>query len=235
MASDIYKGVNSLARNKSKPPTNLNTDSNGNMLEGAEDVAKTWYQFLKSKFQPPQKVTDQKWRNSHAPKANTSFLRIISSKASRRCALTRQLDQIKSPSNSIKVAQWLCQRLLHELLQKYGRKRMYHVPIKFARAIFVMIYKNKGSSNDPTKYRCIGLLSHACLHGVQPVPAKATGRGDRVLRVRLPGSGRHVIAGIYNILTPRTISDEMLELGQKMYVTFIDYSAVFDSVSHKYF
>ena len=109
------------------------------------------------------------------------------------------------------------------------------VPIKFARAIFVMIYKNKGSSNDPTKYRCIGLLSHACLHGVQPVPAKATGRGDRVLRVRLPGSGRHVIAGIYNILTPRTISDEMLELGQKMYVTFIDYSAVFDSVSHKYF
>lgn len=31
----IYKGVNSLARKKSKPPANLNTDKDGNMLQGA--------------------------------------------------------------------------------------------------------------------------------------------------------------------------------------------------------
>ena len=35
------------------------------------------------------------------------------------------------------------------------------VPEKFGNAIFTMLFKNKGSSNDPTKYGCIGLLSHA--------------------------------------------------------------------------
>ena len=35
------------------------------------------------------------------------------------------------------------------------------VPARFARAKFVMIFKNKGSSNDPTKYRCIGFLNHS--------------------------------------------------------------------------
>ena len=35
------------------------------------------------------------------------------------------------------------------------------VPEEFAKATFVMLYKNKGSSNDPAKYRCIGLLPHA--------------------------------------------------------------------------
>ena len=35
------------------------------------------------------------------------------------------------------------------------------VPIAFGRAVFIMLYKNKVSSNDPGKYRCIGLLNHA--------------------------------------------------------------------------
>ena len=32
---------------------------------------------------------------------------------------------------------------------------------EFAKATFIMLYKKKGSKNDPRKYRCIGLLSHA--------------------------------------------------------------------------
>lgn len=46
----IFKGVNALARKQSRPPANLNTDSDGNMLQGAEDVVETWYKFLRSKF-----------------------------------------------------------------------------------------------------------------------------------------------------------------------------------------
>ena len=53
----------------------------------------------------------------------------------------------------------VCKRLLTQLLQKYGT-RTEKVPIKFACATFVMLYKNKGSKNDPSKYRCIGLLNH---------------------------------------------------------------------------
>ena len=37
-----------------------------------------------------------------------------------------------------------------------------------------------------------------------------------------------------NVLTLRLLYDEILEEGRKMYVTFIDYSAAFNSVSHKF-
>ena len=35
------------------------------------------------------------------------------------------------------------------------------LPTNMAVARFVMLYKNKGSTKDPTKYRCIGLLNHS--------------------------------------------------------------------------
>ena len=53
----------------------------------------------------------------------------------------------------------VCKKLLLSLLQKIWNEE--DVPIEFARTTFIMLYKNKGSSNDPTKYRCIDLLSHA--------------------------------------------------------------------------
>ena len=37
---------------------------------------------------------------------------------------------------------------------KYGPSELVH-------AAFVLLFKNKGNINDPTKYRCIGLLPHA--------------------------------------------------------------------------
>ena len=52
-----------------------------------------------------------------------------------------------------------CRNLLFQLLQKIWLEE--EIPVAFARATFVMLYKNKGSSNDPSKYRCIGLLSHS--------------------------------------------------------------------------
>ena len=52
-----------------------------------------------------------------------------------------------------------CKKLLIELLKKIWRTE--EVPVQFAKAVFVMLYKNKGSHNNPAKYRCIGLLCHA--------------------------------------------------------------------------
>lgn len=50
-------------------------------------------------------------------------------------------------------------RELYELLSIIWERE--YVPPELVRAAFVMIFKNKGSHNDPTKYRCIGLLPHA--------------------------------------------------------------------------
>ena len=52
-----------------------------------------------------------------------------------------------------------CAGMLRHLLQKMWLEE--DVSQDFAKATFVMLFKNKGSSNDPSKYRCIGLLAHA--------------------------------------------------------------------------
>ena len=48
-------------------------------------------------------------------------------------------------------------------------------------------------------------------------------------------AGVHKLCGCRdNVLIPRTIFDVMLERGEKLFSTFIDDSAVFDTVSHKF-
>ena len=53
----------------------------------------------------------------------------------------------------------LCNKLLRDLLKKIWRDE--EVSVVFARATFIMLFKNKGSHDDPSKYRCIGLLNHS--------------------------------------------------------------------------
>ena len=76
-----------------------------------------------------------------------------------------------------------------------------------------MLYKNKGSSNDPSKYRCIGLLSHAfkvfqqCL--LEQLEVETEGYlSDWQAGFRKKRGCRD------NILILRTIYDEMLEVGK---------------------
>ena len=34
------------------------------------------------------------------------------------------------------------------------------VPHEFAQTNFVMMFKKKGTADDPSKYRCVGMLNH---------------------------------------------------------------------------
>ena len=49
--------------------------------------------------------------------------------------------------------------MLYKFLEKIWSKEK--VPPNLVVCVFVMIYKNKGSPDDFTKYRAIGLLNHA--------------------------------------------------------------------------
>ena len=49
--------------------------------------------------------------------------------------------------------------LLYMLLARIWKEET--MPSQLGMAIFKMLYKRKGSSNNPTKYRCIGLLNSA--------------------------------------------------------------------------
>ena len=98
-----------------------------------------------------------------------------------------------------------------------------------------MLYKNKGSREDPSKYRCIALLNHAY----------------KVLSIILLGRLLQISDGFLkdwqagfretrgcrcrnNSMIFRVLCENMMELGKALAVVFIDYSAAFDSVSHKF-
>ena len=98
-----------------------------------------------------------------------------------------------------------------------------------------MLFKGKGSVNDPSKYRCIGLpvLPHAykllALVMLELISKEcADFLSDWQAGFRPERGCRD------NVLLLRVIFDHFPEKGEKLCVTSIDYSAAFDSISHKF-
>ena len=127
-----------------------------------------------------------------------------------------------------------CPKLKEELFQfiKYVWDKEA-IPENLGVANFVMLYKNKGSSDDPTKYRCIGLLNHGYKILAQIILARLLKCSDAFLKDWQAGF-RAKRGCRDNAMILRTICQRMLSLGKKIAITFIDYSAAFDTVSHKF-
>ena len=96
-----------------------------------------------------------------------------------------------------------------------------------------MLFKGKGSPDDPAKYRCIGLLNHSYKLLAHIL----------LSRLLLPSEGylQDWQAGFRanrgcrdNSMVLRTICEDMTRLGEKIAIMFVDYSAAFDTVSHKF-
>ena len=121
---------------------------------------------------------------------------------------------------------------LYKLLKTIWERE--YVPPALVRASFIMIYKNKGSTNDLSMYRCIGLLPHSykilsliMLERIMNECADFLSDWQAGFR---PERGCRD-----NTLLLRVLFDYILERGEKLFVTYIDYSAAFDSViSHKF-
>ena len=227
----IYKGVNALAQKQNKPPTNLNTDSNGNILQSAEDVAATWYQFLKKKFAAtPTEQGRPEMETLPCTQGEHGLTDIQFKRGLAKMSNDKATGPDRIPAKLYKQSPY-CQTLLRQLIQKMWLEE--EIPTAFARATFVMLHKNKGSKDDPTKYRCIGLLNHSYKVFNQCLLRRLETETASFLSEWQAGFRRN--RGCRdNILTLRSIYDEMLEEGRKLYVSFIDYSAAFDSVSHKF-
>ena len=108
-----------------------------------------------------------------------------------------------------------------------------YVPPELVRAAFVMIYKNKGSRDDPSKYRCIGLLPHAykilSLVMLERVMKECSDYLSDWQAGFRPERGCRD-----NILLLRVLCDQIIKNDSTLFVTYIDYSAAFDSISHKF-
>ena len=95
------------------------------------------------------------------------------------------------------------------------------------------MYKRKGSSNEPTRYRCIALLNHAykllsyILLGRLLEPSDGFLKGCQ--------AGFRASRGCRdNSMTLRVICDKVMTMGKSLAAVFIDYKAAFDSISHKF-
>ena len=120
---------------------------------------------------------------------------------------------------------------LYELLKLIWERE--YVPAELVRASFVMLYKNKGSANDLSKYRCIGLLPHAYKILSLIMLERIANECSEFLADWQAGF-RPERGCRDNVLLLRVLFDQAIADNQKLLVTYIDYSAAFDTVSHKF-
>ena len=228
----IYQLVQHLSKKALPPPRNLTHDSEGRLLKSPEEIAAMWFEFLKSKFKETEK------ESCRAPMPPLPTERTPSDSLTRRefdaalkrlgCAKAAGPDGV--PIEAFKFCQVAKDELFAFLQQIWEEERL---PQNFTQAKFVMLFKNKGSHKDPSKYRCIGLLNHSykilsiiilmrLLHASEGfLPDWQAGfRAGRGCRD--------------NSFILRTLCDQVMALGESIAVTFIDYSAAFDTVSHRF-
>ena len=145
-----------------KPPKNLTEDASGNMLKDAKDVAARWFQFLKNKFSATYDEANARPPMPSLPQAVTgnTLTEEEALQAIAKLGSGKACGPDGIPGEVFKSVP-ACKSALVHLLQRIWADE--DVPEDFAKAVFVMLFKNKGSPNDPTKYRCIciGLLGHA--------------------------------------------------------------------------
>ena len=226
----IHEIVKQMEGKPGKPAKNLTEDEQGNMLKDASAVASRWYNFLSKKFSatveeqgrdPMPELPSAQGDTLTTEEAIRAIDKLSTGKA---CGL----DGI--PGEVYKYVP-LCNELLVKLLQRIWIDE--EVPVEFAKAVFIMLYKNKGSSNDPSKYRCIGLLGHAYKALSQCMLARINVETAEYLSDWQAGF-RETRGCRDNTMIMRTLFEDILEQGRELCATFIDYSAAFDSVSHKY-
>ena len=95
-----------------------------------------------------------------------------------------------------------------------------------------MLYK-KGDSDNPANYRCIGLLNHSYKVLSTILLGRINEEADGFLQDWQAGF-RPQRGCRDNVMILRTLVEQVIAEGRKIALTFIDYKAAFDSVSHKY-
>ena len=206
-------------------------DKQGDPILDQAALARTWKDFLEGKFQATKTESTRDPLEDLGPQLIADPLT--------EYAFVRALQKLKKgkacgpdgiPGEVFCECEQAARELYRILNMIWSRE---YVPPELVRASFVMLFKNKGSVNDPSKYRCIGLLPHS--YKILSL----------ILLERIQNECGHYLsdwqAGFRpergcrdNILLLRVIFDQALEKGEDLAVTYIDYSAAFDSVSHKF-
>jgi hypothetical protein len=133
----------------------------GKELKRPEELAEAWHEVAASKFgctlreelrQPMAELGPAKARNSEVPRREILELCLAALKKSKAVGL----DGI--PCEAFQSSDAAKEDLFALVTQIWIQEQ---VPEAMSKSEMIPFYKNKGSSNDFTKYRMIGLINHA--------------------------------------------------------------------------
>ena len=119
----------------------------------------------------------------------------------------------------------IAKEALFEFLSAVWNKEV--VPQNLAVCVFVLIYKQKGSHNDLTKYRTIGLLNHA-YKIMSTILLRRIVEECKEFFSEWQSGFRSQRGCRDNVLLLRVLYDQVIRKNSRCIVTYIDYTAAFD-------
>ena len=205
----------------------------GSRINSPEELARVWQAFLDKKFSQTD-LEQARAEFESLPEDNENGSDLT------RHEFNEAVKQMKAGKatgkDKIPAEVWQSSAVAQDELFKFIKQvwSKESVPANLAVCIiFVMIFKKKGSHNDCSKYRAIGLLNHTY----------------KIMRVILLKRIVKECAGFLsewqagfranrgcrdNTLLLRVLYDYIIQNKKSCIVTFIDYTAAFDSISHKF-
>ena len=228
----VYRGVKAVSGAKRCFSATQPTMKQGQRIKSPEELANAWGEFLEKKFE----ATDLERARADFEALPTCIdEKDEITRAEFEYAVNKMKKNKSTGIDGVPAEVWqrsaVAKECLFTFLSKIWQKE--EVPVELAVAVFIMIFKNKGSSEDYSKYRCIGLLCHAykimTIILLQRLVAECSSFfSDWQAGFRQKRGCRD------NVLLLRVIYDQYIKNNSNFVVTFIDFKAAFDSVSHKY-
>ena len=225
----IFNLVNRLSNKPKLPPTNLTSDKDDNLLRSPEEIVTTWGNFLTEKFtstpeehlRPDLPPLEKTWDPLTRAEFDVDIKRLKSGKA------TGPDGVLTTVFKNFPLIKDELFRLLRFI---WGEEV---VPKSLSTTKFTILFKHKGSSNDPSRYRCIALLNHAHRVLSYILLGRLLTPSEGFLQDWQPGF-RESRGWRDNSMIFKVMCDKMMAMVQALAAVFIDYKTVFDSVSHKF-
>ena len=200
-------------------------------INGPEELARVWHDFLAEKFSPT-KLEALRAEFEALPESNDD--KQLTREEFE--AAVKSMKNNKAPgADTIPSEVWknseVAKEELFQFLSAVWKKE--RVPPNLAVCVFIMIYKRKGSPNDCTKYRAIGLLNHA-YKIMSTVLLRRIVEECKSFFSEWQAGFRAMRGCRDNVMLLRVLYDQVINNNSKCVVTYIDYTAAFDSVSHKF-
>ena len=220
----VTKLTRILAHKDRRTSCNPSKGADGRLITTTEQLLTGWDKFLGAKFQRPTADADRNLENLVAEEDVLGYDELEVCLKALRSGKATGCDNV--PVEAYRGSVHATNELFRICRMMWHSER---IPPELVRGTFIMLHK-KGSRDDMANYRAICLLCHS----YKLLSAVVARRLMAVLDERLPDTqaGFRPARGCGdNVCALRWFIDMVLREGRQAVVTFIDYSAAFDTES----